>query len=139
MPISLAQLEANTAVCQVRFAGETVAVTYRPNAFNADWGERALMRAQTVGLLVAQAESVADVVVSWDVIDNVFGDDAPMALRIAEIDEDGTPTGREIVNPRLKLLGSAFLREVLTQCQQHMQPGEDERKNSAAGSRPKAK
>lgn len=136
MPISLASLEANTAVCTVSFGGETALVRYRPNGFNSEWSERGLARAQEVGPLVAQAEMIADVVVSWDVIDL---DGEPMPILVPERDDDGKETGDMVPNPRLKLLGGTFLRAVLTQCQQDLQPAEDERKKSGAGSRAKAK
>lgn len=69
MPIQLAALTADRRTIKVPFGDDTLTLTYRPSAVNARQEARELEDREKGHHILAQARSLAEIVDSWDVVD----------------------------------------------------------------------
>lgn len=69
MPIPLSALTADRRTVRVAFGDDTLTLTYRPSAVNAVQEARELEEREKGQHLFAQARSLAEIVESWDVVD----------------------------------------------------------------------
>jgi hypothetical protein len=70
MPIRLSALSADRRTVRVPFGDDALTVTYRPSAINAVQESRELEDREKGRHLLAQAKSLAEIIVSWDLVDD---------------------------------------------------------------------
>jgi PAS domain-containing protein len=88
MPISIGDLTRDVRSVAIAIAGGTLNVTYRPSAFNAAQEAKEQELRDRGAVLRSIAESLADTIISWDLLDE---DERPYPLtRTVEVEvEDG--------------------------------------------------
>lgn len=69
MPISLSALTADRRTVTIPFGDDVLTVVYRPSAINAIQEARELEDREKGQVLRSQARSLAEVIASWDVVD----------------------------------------------------------------------
>lgn len=69
MPIPLSSLTADRRTVRVPFGEDALTLTYKPSAVNAVQEARELEEREKGQHLLAQARSLAELIVSWDVVD----------------------------------------------------------------------
>lgn len=70
MPIRVSALTADRRTVKVSFGDDALTLTYRPSAVNAVQEARELEDREKGQHLMAQARSLAEIVVSWDLQDD---------------------------------------------------------------------
>ena len=70
MPVRLSALTADRRTLKVAFGDDSLTLTYRPSAFNAVQEERELAMREKGQHLKSQASSLAEIVTSWDLVDD---------------------------------------------------------------------
>lgn len=70
MPIRLSALTADRRHITIPFGDDTMALSYRPSAVNAVQEARELEERAAGRHLMAQARSLAEIIISWDVLDD---------------------------------------------------------------------
>lgn len=120
MPISLSELMQDKRSCEVKIGDETAQVVYRPSAYTpiVEDALQTAIEGRRPG--TGMAEYLAAIIISWEVI----GDDG-----------EEVPITKE----SLSSLPSRFLSEVSAAITDDVRAGGEERKNSGAGSRKRAK
>ena len=88
MPIALSALTRDRRTITVQFDSESLTLTYRPSSVNAVQEARELEERAEGKHLLAQARSLAEIVQSWDVVDEQGQEVAPTEDVIATLGLD---------------------------------------------------
>lgn len=70
MPISLSALTADRRTVKVPFGDDALTLVYRPSTINAVQEARELEDREKGRHLLAQARSLAEIILSWDLVDD---------------------------------------------------------------------
>lgn len=70
MPISIASLTADRRTIKVPFGDEHLTLVYKPSAVNAKQEARELDERAKGQHILSQARSLAEIILSWDVLDD---------------------------------------------------------------------
>lgn len=70
MPIRLSAITADRRTVKVPFGDDSLSLTYRPSAINAVQEARELEEREKGRHLQAQATSLAEIITSWDILDD---------------------------------------------------------------------
>jgi hypothetical protein len=89
MPIQLSALTADRRTINVAFGEESLTLTYRPSSVNAVQEARELEERAAGKHLLAQARSLAEIIVGWDATDD---DGQPVAPTVELISTFGLDT-----------------------------------------------
>ena len=115
MPIRLSNLVKDIRTCQVVFGEEQANLTYRPSAYTPLLEDELQETMQENRPGNALAEMLANVLLSWEVLDDDGEEIRPTAEHLAKF-----PVG--------------FLAEVVKTISEDLGAGEETRKNSGGGS-----
>jgi hypothetical protein len=81
VPIRLSQITANRRPLTIPFGDDTLNLTYKPAAVNAVQEARELEEREQGKHLLAQANSLAEIIASWDLQDDK-GEDLPVSAHV---------------------------------------------------------
>src|SRR5262245_45903726 len=81
MPIPLAALTADRRTLRIPFGDDQLTITYTPSAVNAVQEARELAEREQGRHLLAQARSLAESIISWDVVDE-HGETLPVTEEV---------------------------------------------------------
>lgn len=70
MPIRLSALTADRRTVKVPFGDDTLSLVYKPSAINAVQEARELEEREKGRHLLAQARSLSEIILSWDLVDD---------------------------------------------------------------------
>lgn len=82
MPIRVSALTADRRTVKISFGEDSLTVTYRPSAVNAIQEARELEDREKGQVLMSQARSLAEIIVSWDLMPDEGKDPLPITAEV---------------------------------------------------------